>query len=129
MMTTFFASQTFALLPNSRLKTPIVPGPHTSWVMRTSTLTHTLSPGWTCALPEARARTFSVSVIRLEGQYPRGERAVQIQCGCDRRATQNSRSPAAGMRAWRTHARRSRSRAIRWLFRESGDKEQRARIE
>ena len=46
-----------------RLNTPMVPGPQTSCVIRVSTFTHTLSPGWTCALPEARARTFSVRVI------------------------------------------------------------------
>src|SRR5436190_17725554 len=43
----------------------MVPGPQTSWVIRTSTLTHTLSPGCTFALPLARARTFSVRVIRI----------------------------------------------------------------
>src|SRR5258708_6963285 len=64
MITSFFGSQTLAALPNSRLKTPMVPGPHTSWVMRMSTFTHTLSPAWTCALPLARASTFSVRVIR-----------------------------------------------------------------
>src|ERR1700693_1210972 len=65
MMTSFLRSQTLASWPNSRLKMPIVPGPQTSWVMRTSTFTQTLSPGWTCALPLARARTFSVRVINL----------------------------------------------------------------
>src|SRR4029434_4109810 len=63
MITTFVGSQILALLPNSRLKAPMVPGPHTSWVMRMSTLTHTLSPGSTCALPPARASSFSVKVI------------------------------------------------------------------
>ena len=42
---------------------PKVPGPHTSCVMSTSTLTHTLSPGATWLLPLARARIFSVIVI------------------------------------------------------------------
>src|SRR6266404_2605001 len=63
MMTTLLRSQTLASLPNSRLKTPMVPGPHTSCVMRTSALTQTLSPAWTLALPAARARIFSVNVI------------------------------------------------------------------
>src|SRR5213593_2453814 len=62
MMTTLSLSQTLAVAPNSLLNTPIVPGPHTSWVMRMSTLTQTLSPGWTDFLPEARAMIFSVSV-------------------------------------------------------------------
>src|SRR5213593_2214193 len=61
MMTTLSLSQTLAVAPNSLLNTPIVPGPHTSWVMRTSTLTQTLSPGWTDFLPDARAMIFSVS--------------------------------------------------------------------
>src|SRR5690242_3149966 len=63
MMTTRFLSQTLASLPNSRLNTPMVPGPQTSWVMRTSALTQMLSPAWTFALPAARARIFSVSVM------------------------------------------------------------------
>src|SRR5262245_59476003 len=63
MMTTLVRSQTLALLPNSRLNTPMVRGPQTSWVMRMSTLTQTLSPGSTCALPPARASSFSVKVI------------------------------------------------------------------
>src|SRR3954468_8626175 len=67
MITTLFESQTFASLPNSRLNTPMVPGPHTSWVISTSTFTQTLSPAATCALPLARARIFSVSVIIRTG--------------------------------------------------------------
>src|SRR6185295_8412195 len=63
MMTTPSGFHTFASWPNSRLKMPIVPGPQTSWVISTSALTHTLSPGRTSALPEARARIFSVMVI------------------------------------------------------------------
>src|SRR5271154_3413118 len=63
MMTILFLSQTLAFLPNSRLNTPIVPGPHTSWVRRTSALTQTFSPGATWALPLARASSFSVKVI------------------------------------------------------------------
>src|SRR3954452_5744620 len=62
-MTTLFRSQTLASLPNSRLKTPIVPGPQTSWVISTSALTQTLSPACTRGLPAARAKTFSVNVI------------------------------------------------------------------
>src|SRR2546430_3576728 len=64
-MTTLLRSQTFAFLPNSRLNTPIVPGPQTSWVISTSAWTHTLSPASTRDLPAARARIFSVSVIAL----------------------------------------------------------------
>ncbi len=63
MMTTLLRSQTLALAPNSRLKTPMVPGPQTSWVMRMSALTQTLSPAATLALPAARAKIFSVKVI------------------------------------------------------------------
>src|SRR5689334_11077995 len=63
MITTLERSQTFASLPNSRLKTPIVPGPQTSCVIKISALTQTLSPAWTVGLPAARARIFSVSVI------------------------------------------------------------------
>src|SRR3954447_10140230 len=63
MMTILFLSQTFAVLPNSRLNTPIVPGPQTSWVISTSALTQMLSPACTRALPAARAKIFSVNVI------------------------------------------------------------------
>src|ERR1035437_3203508 len=63
MMTILFLSQTFASLPNSRLNTPMVPGPQTSCVMSTSAFTQMLSPAWTLALPAARARIFSVNVI------------------------------------------------------------------
>src|SRR2546428_204963 len=63
MITILLASQTLAAFPNSRLKTPIVPGPQTSWVISTSTLTHTFSPAVTCTLPLARANSFSVKVI------------------------------------------------------------------
>src|SRR5438093_13560525 len=69
MMTTLSLSQTLAVAPNSRLKTPIVPGPQTSWVMRTSTLTQTLSPGRTAFLPDARAMIFSVSVMQRILRY------------------------------------------------------------
>src|SRR5262245_46270665 len=63
MITTLSLSHTFASLPNSFLKTPKVPGPHTSCVMSTSTFTQTFSPGVTLFLPLARARIFSVIVI------------------------------------------------------------------
>src|SRR5258706_15617437 len=62
-MTTRWRSQTLAAGTNSRLNTPMVPGPQTSWVINTSAFTQTLSPAATVALPEARARSFSVSVI------------------------------------------------------------------
>src|SRR6516164_9071022 len=64
MMTTLLRSQILASFPNSRLKTPMVPGPQTSCVIRISALTQTFSPAWTRGLPAARARIFSVSVIR-----------------------------------------------------------------
>src|SRR6266481_4542221 len=79
MITTLFASHTFASLPNSRLKTPIVPGPHTSCVIRMSVFTHTLSPAATRALPLARARIFSVRVIgagTIAAATGRGKRNV-----------------------------------------------------
>src|SRR4051794_17695764 len=63
MITIRDLSQTLAALPNSRLKTPMVPGPQTSWVIRMSAFTQTLSPACTRVFPEARARIFSVSVI------------------------------------------------------------------
>src|SRR5262245_34979281 len=63
MTTNFSLSQTLASLPKCFLKMPMVPGPQTSCVMRTSTLTQTLSPGATASRPAARARTFSVRVI------------------------------------------------------------------
>src|SRR5205085_7621032 len=44
-------------------KMPIVPGPQTSWVMRTSTFTHTFSSGETWPLPACLARIFSVIVM------------------------------------------------------------------
>src|SRR5688500_16687904 len=63
MMTTRLGSQTLAALPNSRLNTPMVPGPQTSCVMSTSAFTQMLSPACTEDLPAARARIFSVNVI------------------------------------------------------------------
>src|ERR1051325_7408606 len=68
MMTTRLGSQTFAVLPNSRLNTPMVPGPQTSCVMSTSAFTQILSPACTEDLPAARARIFSVNVIRCESK-------------------------------------------------------------
>src|SRR3954470_17184246 len=63
MTTTFSLSHTFASWPKCFLNTPIVPGPQTSWVIRTSTFTQTLLPGLTVGRPAARARIFSVMVI------------------------------------------------------------------
>src|ERR1035441_328254 len=65
MITTLLGSQTLAVWPNSRLKTPMVPGPQTSCVIRMSAWAQTLSPAWTRALPAARASIFSVKVINL----------------------------------------------------------------
>src|SRR3954462_903943 len=72
MMTTLERSHTLASLPNSRLKTPMVPGPHTSCVIRISALTQTLSPAWAVGFPAARARIFSVSVIFQIGNETKG---------------------------------------------------------
>src|SRR4051794_24393497 len=66
MITTFSRSHTFASRPKFSWNTPMVPGPQTSWVMRTSTFTQTLSPGETEDRPAARASTFSVRVIGIE---------------------------------------------------------------
>src|SRR5881396_3227414 len=87
MMTILLRSQTLAFLPNSRLNTPMVPGPQTSWVISTSALTHTLSPASTRALPDARAKIFSVNVIRSEPQpYLRwGRGATRRRIGFGRR--------------------------------------------
>src|ERR1017187_3831734 len=63
MITTLLRSQTLAALPNSRWNTPMVPGPQTSCVIRTSACTQTLSPASTRALPDARASIVSVNVI------------------------------------------------------------------
>ena len=41
----------------------MVPGPQTSWVMRTSTSTQTFSPGSTRPFPACLARIFSVMVM------------------------------------------------------------------
>src|ERR1700744_6370483 len=63
MITTRFLSHTFALRPNFSWKMPIVPGPHTSWVMRMSTFTQTFSSGETRLRPLCLARIFSVIVM------------------------------------------------------------------
>src|SRR6185295_928595 len=68
MMTTLFLSQTLAFLPNLSWKMPMVPGPQTSWVMRTSTSTQIFSPGRTAAFLACLAMIFSVRVMGgLEG--------------------------------------------------------------
>src|SRR5205823_3168461 len=77
--TTLLRSQTRASFPNSRLKTPMVPGPHTSWVMRMSAFAQTFSPACTHALPAARARIFSVSVIMARGKL--ADCRADINCG------------------------------------------------
>ncbi len=66
MMTILWRSQTLAVLPNSRLNTPIVPGPQTSCVISTSAFTQILSPAATRGFPAARASIFSVNVIRAK---------------------------------------------------------------
>src|SRR2546422_6620753 len=63
MMTILLRAQVFASLPNSRLNTPMFPGPQTSCVIKMSAFTQRLSPACTLALPAARARIFSVNVI------------------------------------------------------------------
>src|SRR5579883_2183100 len=87
MTTNFSLSQTLASAPKCFLKTPMVPGPHTSWVMSTSTFTQTFSFGATASRPAARARIFSVSVIgggisvELRGKSSergRGGRRVEV---------------------------------------------------
>src|SRR5215217_4832814 len=72
MTTTFSLSHTFASWPKCFLNTPMVPGPQTSWVIRTSTFTHTLSFGLTWSRPAARARIFSVRVIAGMGRLSLG---------------------------------------------------------
>src|SRR5688572_1223485 len=78
MMTTLFLSHTFASLPNSRLNTPIVPGPHTSCVIRTSACTQTFSPAPTVAFPAARAKIFSVNVIKETGNVSPGNAGCKL---------------------------------------------------
>src|SRR5690349_7122169 len=77
MMTTLVRSQTLAFLPNSRLKTPIVPGPQTSCVISTSAFTQIFSPACTRFWPAARARIFSVKVIKRSGKLNRVRRSLQ----------------------------------------------------
>src|SRR3989338_7285995 len=64
-MTTFSLSQTFAFCPKCSLKTPIVPGPQMSCVIRMSTSIQTFSPGWTWFFLDFAAKIFSVSVIAI----------------------------------------------------------------
>ena len=52
----------------------MVPGPQTSWVMRTSASTQMLSPGRTASRPAWRARIFSVRVIDGMSNGSRGSR-------------------------------------------------------
>src|SRR5713226_2463645 len=105
-MTTLFRSQTLAFLPNSRLKTPIVPGPHTSCVIRMSAFTQILSPACVRALPAARARIFSVNVIKV-GRLPqpckvcnsgisgiRGKTALRAKAGTPGVGTADRTPPA-----------------------------------
>src|SRR5690242_7300762 len=76
MMTTFSGSQTRAPAPKCCLKMPIVPGPHTSCVIRISTSTQILSPGPTRSRPACRARICSVNVIGVMGSRLRGRGAL-----------------------------------------------------
>ncbi len=78
MITTFSGSQTLAFGPNCLRKMPIVPGPHTSWVIRMSTSTQMLSPGATVFRPACCASTCSV-IVMLKGPAPLelGMRSVQ----------------------------------------------------
>src|SRR5258708_4017167 len=91
-MTTLFRSQTLAFLPNSRLKTPIVPGPHTSCVIRMSAFTQILSPACVRALLAARARIFSVNVIKV-GRVPQPRRVCNSGIGGIRGKTAPSAKP------------------------------------
>src|SRR3984957_28386 len=95
-MTTLLRSQTLASAPNSRLNTPIVPGPHTSCVIRMSALPPTLPPAATLGLPDARARIFSVKVISsskvnplLHPDKPRFK--TDLNRGNQRRKAENAR--------------------------------------
>src|ERR1041385_993991 len=94
MITIRSRSHTFALGPNSRLNTPIGPGPQTSCVIKTSAFTQMLSPASTLALCAARARIFSVNV-KNSGPSLTG---VQVDCNRGNRAqpdtTTNLRGPA-----------------------------------
>src|SRR5262249_51753388 len=71
MRTTLSRSQTLAFWPKCCLKMPMVPGPQTSWVMRTSTFTQMFSPGAVVSRPAARARIFSVIVCDGIGELLR----------------------------------------------------------
>src|SRR3954468_23015799 len=93
IITTFFWSQTFAFWPNSRLKTPIVPGPQTSCVIKMSAFTQTFSPAETFALPAALAKIFSVKVINTDGQC--SSRASEGQADEFGKTALRSRRPAS----------------------------------
>src|ERR1035438_352939 len=64
-MTSFFLSQIFAFSPNSFFQIANVGGPHTSWVIKTSTLSQTFSPGITLGRLADSANIFSVIVIPI----------------------------------------------------------------
>src|SRR5438445_5907771 len=77
MITTFCRSHTFAFGPNCLRKMPMVPGPHTSWVIRISTFTQILSPADARGRPAWRARIFSVIVMPTGSSFqPENRNAV-----------------------------------------------------
>src|SRR5207302_10017249 len=77
MITTFCRSHTFAFGPNRFRKMPMVPGPHTSWVIRISTFTQILSPADARGRPAWRARIFSVIVMHKGSSFqPENRNAV-----------------------------------------------------
>ncbi len=121
MITTPSRSKTLAPSPNSRLKMPIVPGPHTSCVSRTLILAQMFSPGVTVCLPAARARIFSVSVCFIFECAP-GEQncaAVASRYAHTSAAPGASQILRAGAQAWRTSESSESSR---------GRKKQRTRL-
>src|SRR5439155_7523481 len=76
---------------------PMVPGPQTSWVMSTSTLTQTLSSGRTWLFPACLARIFSVIVIPGIAATPQGRQTckysgLQVWLPCDVAYTARVRS-------------------------------------
>jgi len=98
MITSASGFQTRAWSPNSRRKTPIVPGPQTSCVIRTSTLTQRLSPGLALALPDFRAKIVSVMVIFMVsspsgGLYQSRPRAKEKTAGPSRAVGLHSPGP------------------------------------
>jgi len=78
IITTLEGSQTLACRPKFSWKTPIVPGPHTSWVIKTSTLTQMLSPGEISCFPALRARIFSVIVIVIAHPFCRAHSFIRV---------------------------------------------------